>query len=168
MSGACLPRKAAVYSGIVRRFSRPRAARHRADAEIAGMSRTPTSSNEGARAVFLRGGSVPPFRRQRRRCWHVLALALWVQCFMTALAHSLQLPPASVVDRQREIRPITEMLHMVDDARSGVHTAPLTLLTLVVVHAQHVPAELPPLRPRVKFMLAACIKQPPQLRETPI
>lgn len=52
----CPPRKTAVYSGIARRFSRPRAARHRADAEIAGMSWTPSSSNKDARSVFSRGG----------------------------------------------------------------------------------------------------------------
>ena len=62
MSGARLPRKAAVYSEIARRFSRPRAARRRADAEIAGMSWTPTSSKQRPQAVFLRGVSptVPP------------------------------------------------------------------------------------------------------------
>ena len=59
MSGARLPRKAAVNSGIARRFSRPRAARRRADAEIAGMSWTPASSEQRPQAVFLRGGVSP-------------------------------------------------------------------------------------------------------------
>lgn len=52
----CSPRKTAVYSEIAQRFSRPRAARRRADAEIAGMSWTPASSNKDARGVFFEGG----------------------------------------------------------------------------------------------------------------
>lgn len=59
MSGARLPRKTAVYSEIARRFSRPHAARRRADAEIAGMSWTPASSEQRPQAVFLRGGVSP-------------------------------------------------------------------------------------------------------------
>lgn len=168
MSGARLPRKAAVYSGIARRFSRPRAARRRADARISGMPWTHASSEQRPQAVFSEGGSVPPFRRQRRRCWHALALALWVQRFMTALAHSLQLPPASVVDRQREIRPVTEMLHMVDDARPGVHTTPLTLLALAVISREHLPAQPPPLWPGVELVLRPRLEKSAQLRETPI
>ena len=96
----CPPRKTAAYSGIARRSSRPRAARHRADAEIAGMSWTPASSNKDERGVFSRGASIPPLRRQRRRRRRVLSLAIRMQLLVTTLADGLQLPGIAIVDGQ--------------------------------------------------------------------
>lgn len=88
---------------------------------------------------------------------------------MTAFAYALQLPLLSVKDGQGQIRPLLQMLHMMDDHRLAVLALSLAALALPMIQPQHLRPDAvrisAPLRPGIELMLPALGDQKSQLRK---
>lgn len=96
--------------------------------------------------------SVPAFQRQRRSIFFKLSLTFWVQFFVASFAHRYKLSVVAIVHRQSQVRPIPQMLHMVDDGRAPIPAHSLAPLALVIIQFQYFAPELIPFRPGIKVM----------------
>lgn len=97
-----------------------------------------------------------------------LPLALRMELLVALLAHAdqLPLPGLRIPDAQRQVRPILQVLDVVDDPCPPELPPDIPASdALVVIHRQDVRPERTPLWPGVKLRLAPLLDQYPQLRQ---
>ena len=80
-------------------------------------------------------------------------LALRMELLVASLAHAHQLPLSRlrVPDAQGQVRPVAQVLDVVDNPRGPLSPPLFAALTLALVKAEHIRPQGEPLRPGVKL-----------------